>query len=1007
MADFKATFGLDGSGYKEGVAQIVNETRKAREATENYKGQLKALQREITDLTINYSNLTEAERNSARGQEMLQHLNAIKDKAGEIRDVVADMNVEINALASDTPKLDTFAEGVNLISAAMSSAYSITQYFSDSEEDATEATNKLNDMIKTLAVIQTTANAAIQIYNALQKQSALMVGIRKAQEWLLTQSLKKRSVAQTAVVATSNAVTASTTANTVATTANTVATNTATVATEGLTLAQKAFNVVAKANPYVLLATVILAAGSALYYFIQKNEEATEAQKKENEELEKQKDKLDSYAKSVGDSVAKSMVNYDRLRTQWMSLKNTMEKSQFLKDRAKDFNDIADGINSIAKADKLFLENTKIVEEAFMLRAKSSALAKAANDVYSDYYSKEIKAQVYRDKFTGQGRSIRDFTDKELKSVGVKVTTSNVLRNSWFWNKYNGKLEYEREADGKKVTELTPAQLGKLNGERMLAYLKKNGIDENESLKEKNDVIRTIEKMQKDVSTRLNNLLKDHPILTKTDNTTNYTKTTRDPKEEKHEKKIKDAEEEYAKSLETISKKKKDSFYTGEKAEEDILNDQLSAVNTLIRFYYDYTESGKKLTDAEQAELIKHLQLRDTLKKQISEKEEAIEKEKKSASQLESGIKNLNEKISKLKNDVTSASEVSKESSIPISKKYKSSIRNYSPEDNSKSYQDVEKFKDLTNRYDNLNKTLSNLRAQYNALNEERDKFLKDNPGAKIDPIEFDTSKAENQLLDLSNQIDEVAKKIQNSFDFKLNKLSNELENVNGLLGNVSTINDWADSWRTVGDRMKEAESGFEQFGIILQQTMSTIQMVSSILDIINTVTKWFTASTIASTTAQTSSNVAQTQKMANDAASVGPATAATSALKLQEAAYIDMAAAAMFAAHASIPFAGVGIASGMITTMMGILTSVKAESKLLAAFENGGIVGGNSWHGDNLQVRVNSGEMIINKSQQNKLWKLINNGGQLGGYTEVNFKVKGTDLVGVLNNYNSKKSRI
>ena len=92
MADFKATFGLDGSGYKEGVAQIVNETRKAKEATENYKGQLKALQREITDLTINYSNLTEAERNSARGHEMLKHLNALKDKAGDIRDVVADMS---------------------------------------------------------------------------------------------------------------------------------------------------------------------------------------------------------------------------------------------------------------------------------------------------------------------------------------------------------------------------------------------------------------------------------------------------------------------------------------------------------------------------------------------------------------------------------------------------------------------------------------------------------------------------------------------------------------------------------------------------------------------------------------------------------------------------------------------------------------------------------------------------------------------------------------------------
>ena len=1003
MADFKATFGLDGSGYKEGVAQIVNETRKAKEATENYKGQLRALQREITDLTINYSNLTEAERNSARGQEMLQHLNAIKDKAGEIRDVVADMNVEINALASDTPKLDTFAEGVNLISAAMSSAYSITQYFSDSEEDATEATKKLNDMIETLAVIQTTANAAIQIYNALQKQSALMVGIRKAQEWLLTQSLKKRSVAQTAVVATSNASTAATTANTVATAANTVATNTATVATEGLTLAQKAFNVVAKANPYVLLATVIIAAGSALYYFIQKNEEATEAQKKENEELEKQKDKLDSYAKSVGDSVAKSMVTYDRLRTQWMSLKTTMEKNQFLRDNSNLINELGLGFRNLVDAENAFGRNTEAVKEYFLLRAEAAALAKATQEVYAEYYSKKVKEEVLDKKYKGNGKTISDFTDEELKSVGITVSRS-ILKGTIFGN---NNVTYKDDLTGKKITKLDPNKLSYLNNMRHYKYYEDNGLG-NEYITEKYDKLKAIEDLQKNLDNRIKELRDRYPYLKESGKSTTTTpKEHKTPKEESNEKKIKDAEEEYAKSLETISKKKKDSFYTGEKAEEEILEDQLSAVNTLIRFYYDYTESGKKLTDAEQSELLKHIQLRDALKKQISEKEEAIEKEKQSASQLENGIKNLNEKISKLKNDVTSASEVSKESSIPISKRYKSSIRNYSPEDNSKSYQDVEKFKDLTNRYDNLNETLNNLRAQYNALNEERDKFLKDNPGAEIAPIEFDTSKAENQLLDLSNQIDEVAKKIQNSFDFKLNKLSNELENVNGLIGNVSTINDWADSWRTVGDRMNEAESGFERFGIVLQQTMSTIQMVSSILDIINTVTKWFTASTIASTTAQTSSNVAQTQKMANDAASVGPATAATTALKLQEAAYIDMAAAAMFAAHASIPFAGVGIASGMISTMMGVLTSVKAESKLLAAFENGGIVGGNSWHGDNLQVRVNSGEMIINKSQQNKLWKLINNGGQLGGYTEVNFKVKGTDLVGVLNNYNSKKSRI
>jgi len=40
--------------------------------------------------------------------------------------------------------------------------------------------------------------------------------------------------------------------------------------------------------------------------------------------------------------------------------------------------------------------------------------------------------------------------------------------------------------------------------------------------------------------------------------------------------------------------------------------------------------------------------------------------------------------------------------------------------------------------------------------------------------------------------------------------------------------------------------------------------------------------------------------------------------------------------------------------------------------FEYGGIVGGNSFTGDKITARVNSGEMILNQRQQAELWKIV-----------------------------------
>lgn len=90
------------------------------------------------------------------------------------------------------------------------------------------------------------------------------------------------------------------------------------------------------------------------------------------------------------------------------------------------------------------------------------------------------------------------------------------------------------------------------------------------------------------------------------------------------------------------------------------------------------------------------------------------------------------------------------------------------------------------------------------------------------------------------------------------------------------------------------------------------------------------------------------------------------------------------------------------IPIIAGIVGTITAMFSSLPKFEDGGILGGNSFTGDKLLFRGNSGEMILNKQQQGNLFKMINQGGA-GGGGEVRFEIKGDKLVGVLNNYNNR----
>lgn len=86
---------------------------------------------------------------------------------------------------------------------------------------------------------------------------------------------------------------------------------------------------------------------------------------------------------------------------------------------------------------------------------------------------------------------------------------------------------------------------------------------------------------------------------------------------------------------------------------------------------------------------------------------------------------------------------------------------------------------------------------------------------------------------------------------------------------------------------------------------------------------------------------------------------------------------------------------------------SVIAALASLPKFASGGIFEGGSTVGDMNLARVNSGEMILNRGQQGRLFNMLNNGGSVATGGKVEFEIRADKLYGVLKNYNNKMGKI
>jgi hypothetical protein len=87
-------------------------------------------------------------------------------------------------------------------------------------------------------------------------------------------------------------------------------------------------------------------------------------------------------------------------------------------------------------------------------------------------------------------------------------------------------------------------------------------------------------------------------------------------------------------------------------------------------------------------------------------------------------------------------------------------------------------------------------------------------------------------------------------------------------------------------------------------------------------------------------------------------------------------------------------------------VASIIAAMLSVPKFATGGIVPGNMYAGDNMLIRANSGEMILNRTQQGNLFRMLQNGGSNSDF-HAKLTIDGDKLAVLIDKVNKKKNRL
>ena len=649
-----------------------------------------------------------------------------------------------------------------------------------------------------------------------------------------------------------------------------------------------------------------------------------------------------AYDSALKNTYADLMAKYEKLKAGWRALSTEQQKMAWIKDNQSAFNELRLKIGNVTEAENIFNRKTDAVVEAFKQRALAAAYAAKLTALYQ----RQIELLDKKQKIT---KTIAD----DAKQGGRHAKEGDIVPESWRSDRY-GKVG----SDGQ--WRFTKVGAERYNGTNVSGNTQINSVD-----KEIESVNRQIGDTQKQLTTRLNTA---RSFITAGTPTTPHAKDT--PKKT------------------TIKDDKKDE----PKTHVEELQAQLAAAQKEMG--NAMTVDARVKADAKVADIQRQIDEATKGKVSIKAETEPTYIVQGSDADKRQSRTNAQHNIDRIRQDfeIGIIGKEDAERQIADINKQLEKLGVKPIEVHFKTYIEElqEKLHDAQQEFEEAATIDARVKADAKIADIQRkiDETTKGKVSikAETEPTYIVQGSAADKRQSHSNAQNK-ASRIQTDYEIGIigkDEALKEIEEINRQLAEIGlkpikieldskgfdkVFGDIKSGWgniQGVGNGIQGISDALEGNGDAWQQVTGLINGFISIAEGIQGIVELF-----GMLTAATSAHAAASTTDA--AATAGEAAAATA----NTAAKSGEAVANATASGAKMPFPLnlVAIAAGV--------AAVIAALAAVSGFATGGVIGGTSTSGDKKFARVNSGEMILNKFQQARLFGMIDGKFQPPTFTE------------------------